>query len=97
MTTDNDRAVDDLAKHPEAATLQRLFARLFSEQAQRGMNDLIYFECLLQDFGGNIDLINDLKQFHAWSLDQPSTRRINHRARFRLWLSSDYQDKSRHA
>ena len=74
-----------------AVGLQRLFQQLFPDVVCRGAHDETYFLCLVQEFGERANLDHEMKQFHAWYLDQPASRTIHYRSRFRLWLSSGQQ------
>jgi len=48
--------------------------------------DRRFFAMLALDFK-TLDVEEELKQYHAWTLDQnTSERRINHHSRFRQWL-----------
>lgn len=47
--------------------------------------DLRYFQNLQWDFP-QLDIEEELKQYHAWVLDQPSWKKISYRSRFRQWL-----------
>ena len=48
--------------------------------------DRKFFALLTQDFD-TIDVLDELKNYHAWTLDQPRNgRAINHHSRFRHWL-----------
>ena len=44
--------------------------------------DMKYFERLYSDFP-SLDIEEELKQYHAWTLDQPSYKQISYRSRFR--------------
>ena len=54
--------------------------------------DPSYFSRLLSDFG-ELDLLDELKQYHAWTLDQPQGKKILYRRRFRSWLKLALQFK----
>lgn len=47
--------------------------------------DQKYFSWLLRDFP-QLDIEEELKQYHSWTLDQTNKNKINHHSRFRLWL-----------
>lgn len=48
--------------------------------------DRKFFALLMQDFD-TIDVLDELKNYHAWTLDQVQNgRAINHHSRFRHWL-----------
>ena len=49
-----------------------------------------YFERLLLEFP-DLDIEEELKQYHAWILDQPSWKKISYRSRFRQWLKRSLQ------
>lgn len=52
-----------------------------------------YFHILFTDFGG-INIEEELKQYHAWVLDQSTERKIFYRSRFRTWLKTAMRFKS---
>ena len=62
----------------------------FSEYPYDDLKDPPYFLRLLTDFG-DLDLLDELKQYHAWTLDQPQTKKIHYRSRFRSWLKLSLQ------
>jgi len=49
--------------------------------------DFRYFERLIREFQ-DLDLEEELKQYHAWILDQPEHKKIYYRSRFRTWLKN---------
>ena len=49
--------------------------------------DRKYFSRLILEFH-DLDIAEELKQFHAWSLDQPESKKIYYRSRFRSWLKT---------
>lgn len=55
--------------------------------------DSRYFENLLLEFSG-LDIEEELKQYHAWVLDQPSWKKISYRSRFRQWLKRSIEFRS---
>lgn len=54
-----------------------------------------YFSRLIDDFP-SVDIEEELKQFHAWTLDQSQDKTIYYRSRFRSWLkkSMEYKQSS---
>jgi len=58
---------------------------LFKEEKDRK-----YFSRLITEFH-DLDIAEELKQFHAWSLDQPDDKKIYYRSRFRSWLKMSRQ------
>jgi hypothetical protein len=54
----------------------------FSEEKDRR-----YFSRLIDEFA-DLDLGEELRQFHAWTLDQPDDKKIYYRSRFRSWLKT---------
>lgn len=54
--------------------------------------DARYFNLLIEEFVG-LDVFDQLRQYHAWTLDQPDDKKIHYRSRFRSWLKRalDYQ------
>ena len=49
------------------------------------IKDSKYFGMLIRDFA-DLNLEEELKQYYAWSLDQPDRKKIYYRSRFRSWL-----------
>lgn len=72
-----------LATTMEVADLKVQFYTLFTDVKPLGAREQGYFEGLLLDFAHEIDVIDELKSFHAWSLDKGS---VNPRSKFREWL-----------
>lgn len=52
-----------------------------------------YFQNLQWDFP-QLDIEEELKQYHAWILDQPSWKKISYRSRFRQWLKRSIEFRS---
>lgn len=52
-----------------------------------------YFGKLLLEFP-ELDIEEELKQYHAWILDQPSWKKISYRSRFRQWLKRSIEFRS---
>lgn len=52
-----------------------------------------YFTRLFQEFSG-LDIEEELKQYHAWVLDQDENKKISYRSRFRTWLKTAVRFKS---
>jgi len=52
-----------------------------------------YFEKLLLEFP-ELDIEEELKQYHAWILDQPLWKKISYRSRFRQWLKRSIEFRS---
>jgi len=52
-----------------------------------------YFERLVEEFP-DLDLGDELRQYHAWILDQPDDKKIYYRSRFRSWLKTALQFKT---
>ena len=55
--------------------------------------DSKYFGNLLLEFS-ELDIEEELKQYHAWILDQPSWKKISYRSRFRQWLKRSIEFRS---
>jgi hypothetical protein len=55
--------------------------------------DSKYFEKLLLEFP-ELDIEEELKQYHAWILDQPSEKKISYRSRFRQWVKRSIEFRS---
>lgn len=49
-----------------------------------------YFNRLIGEFT-DMDIEEELKQYHAWTLDQPEEKKIYYRSRFRSWLKTSRQ------
>ena len=47
--------------------------------------DSKYFNMLIEEFS-DLDIEEELRQYHAWTLDQPIDKKIYYRSRFRSWL-----------
>jgi hypothetical protein len=54
--------------------------------------DSKYFAMLIEEFS-DLDIEDELRQYHAWTLDQPDDKKIYYRSRFRSWLkrARDYR------
>jgi hypothetical protein len=78
----------------DIANLSEIFYDLFSDIRPLGQRDLAYFRGLLVDFGHH-DIREELKRFHAWSLDKGDGAVQNPRSRFRSWLRRT-RDNSRY-
>lgn len=52
-----------------------------------------YFSRLIAEFP-DLDLDDELRQYHAWALDQPDHKKIYYRSRFRSWLKTSLQFKT---
>ena len=79
----------DSAPPPTAsAMLISRFYDLFTETRPLGVPDFAYFDGLVADFGDALDLMEEMKRFHAWSLDRASSGVViqHPRSRFRNWL-----------
>ena len=58
--------------------------------------DRKFFTLLIQDFN-TLDVLDELKNYHAWTLDQVrSGRAVNHHSRFRHWLKRALQMQHDH-
>lgn len=60
----------------------------FSEEKDRR-----YFARLIDEFN-DLDLGEELRQFHAWTLDQADGKKIYYRSRFRSWLKTSRDFKN---
>ena len=49
------------------------------------VKDTRYFDLLIAEFS-DLDIEDELRQYHAWTLDQPDDKKIYYRSRFRSWL-----------
>jgi hypothetical protein len=62
------------------------FARnWFEEYPYSIIKDPGYFELLLDEFP-DLDLLYEIRLYHAWTLDQVGRRPFHYRLLFRLWL-----------
>ena len=61
--------------------------RDFDEYSYSPEKDRKYFTRLLEEFS-DLDLSEELRQYHAWVLDQPEHKKIYYRSRFRSWLKT---------
>jgi hypothetical protein len=59
----------------------------FDSYTYREDKDRRYFSRLVEEFF-DLDVGEELKQFHAWTLDQPDDKKIYYRSRFRTWLKT---------
>lgn len=50
-----------------------------------------YFWQLFDDFSKELNILEELKQYQAWTLDQPPEKKIHYRSRFRSWLKTALQ------
>ena len=64
----------------------------FNEYPYAAHKDLSYFAQLLCEFY-DLEVFEELKQYHAWVLDQPEDKKIYYRSRFRTWLKTARQFK----
>ena len=74
-----------------AAELIEIAQKLFAHFEPDPTHDVRFFEELIEEFSGSVDVKNQLKQFHAWCLDQHPTVVKNIRFRFRGWLTNTKQ------
>lgn len=70
----------------DVADLSEIFYNLFDDVRPLGQRDFAYFHGLLTDFGHQLDLVDELKRFQAWSLDKGNGAVQYPRSRFRDWL-----------
>ena len=70
----------------KVANLIERFYDLFPDAAPLGDRDFAYFGTLARDFGEGLDLDEEIKRFHAWSLDKAPGPVKYPRSRFRDWL-----------
>lgn len=59
----------------------------FSGYPYDDSKDPAYFSRLLEDFC-DLNILEELKSYHAWTLDQPAEKKIFYRSRFRSWLKT---------
>jgi len=61
--------------------------RQFDNYPYSEHKDSLYFSRLLGEFS-ELNIFEELKQYHAWILDQPEEKKIYYRSRFRTWLKT---------
>ncbi len=79
-----------MVKAEPTPKLDQLLGYLSSEFDGYSFNeekDRKYFARLIDEFA-DMDLSEELRQFHAWTLDQPDDKKIYYRSRFRSWLKT---------
>ena len=57
-------------------------------------NDSQYFQSLYDDFSEDLNVVAQLKLFHAWCLDQHPQRITNTRLRIRSWMQNAVINKN---
>lgn len=72
--------------HVAPAILIARFYDFFTEARPQSQLDFVYFDGLVADFGDKLDILEEMKQFHAWALDQHGPAIRQPRSRFRNWL-----------
>lgn len=72
---------------PKIDILLHYLWRDFSEYSFDREKDQKYFTRLIDEFS-DLDIEEELKQYHAWVLDQPEHKKIYYRSRFRSWLKT---------
>lgn len=86
----------DLFTHAEMEEKLRLVLSYlraqFSKYPYDEDKDPTYFWRLIDEFY-ELDILEELKQYHAWSLDQPDDKKIAYRSRFRTWLKTSLNFK----
>jgi len=67
----------------------------FDDYPYHSAKDPKYFNRLIKEFS-DLDIEEELHQYHAWILDQPENKKIYFRSRFRSWLknSQHYKETS---
>lgn len=77
---------------PKLEQLLTYLSTIFDGYNYSEEKDLKYFSRLIEEFS-DLDITEELKQFHAWTLDQPDDKKIYYRSRFRSWLKTarDYR------
>lgn len=71
-----------------AEDLIKMSKNLFSQFSECPQEDIVFFQGLINEFSSSMNISSQLKQFHAWCLDQHPTRIANIRFRFRGWLEN---------
>lgn len=76
-----------------AKELTATITQLFSHFRPNPDDDERFFSEVIAEFSPVLDVKDQLKQFHAWCVDQHPTKITNCRFRFRSWLknASNYQ------
>ena len=78
-----------------AQDLAQKAQKLFVGLAVQDEEDTVFFAALVEEFSAQIDVMQQLKLFHAWCLDQHPTKIKNPRFRFRSWLTNAAEYKNR--
>lgn len=71
-----------------AQELNEIITQLFSHFKPNPDDDERFFNEIITEFSATLDVKDQLKQFHAWCLDQHPTKILNCRFRFRSWLKN---------
>ena len=69
----------------DIAALSTLFYERFGDVVPLGKPDRMYFDGLMNDFGVELNLDEEMKRFVAWSLDKGGIVQYP-RSRYRDWL-----------
>jgi hypothetical protein len=82
---------------PSPRELAEKAQKLFPTLSFQDMDDQNFFANLVEEYGTSLDVMEQLKLFHAWCLDQHPTKIKNPRFRFRSWLANAaaYQAKKK--
>ena len=85
--------ISSIKESQSADQLKSSAQRLFSQMNPESPDDAAYFQELITEFSAVINVMDQLKKFHAWCLDQHPLRIVNCRFRFRSWLANaaEYQ------
>lgn len=67
--------------------LTQYLTREFDGYPFSEVKDVKYFARLIVEFH-DLDIEEELKSYHAWTLDQPDHKKIYYRSRFRSWLKT---------
>lgn len=81
-----DKAKLIITDKAEAPDFLEAFYALFLESPPSGKRDISYALALIEDFGMDLDIFEELKNFHAWTLDRPNGGAFYPRSQFRRWL-----------
>lgn len=81
---------------PKLDTLLHYLWLEFSEYSFQLEKDRKYFTRLIEEFS-DLDIEEELKQYHAWVLDQPDHKKIYYRSRFRSWLKTSREFREKRA
>lgn len=72
---------------PKLDRLLEYLSKVFDDYPYHESKDPKYFDRLIEEFS-DLDIEEELKQYHSWILDQHPSKKIYYRSRFRSWLKT---------